>query len=200
VCVFSNVEDSATAAEDPCVPTIRSYQFECTSACKDFSTKISYKLIWRNVSDHSAPTVTKNQRPVSKKRNMVKGHMCSDRTPDYDYRCFSDQQGGGDGRETTSVLITTTTSPSTVLQPKRRNRLLHGHRLDAVVAHPQRSARFQLALQSGTLHQELCKATHFGDIDKNRNVLGIQEKVPIWGSSKIDANVQNSGHQPYPLQ
>jgi hypothetical protein len=49
--------------------------------------------------------------------------------------------------------------------------------LDAVVAlilkHP---ARFQLALQSGTLHQELCKATHFGDIDHNRNILGIQEK------------------------
>jgi hypothetical protein len=49
--------------------------------------------------------------------------------------------------------------------------------LDAVVAMILKDpARFQLALQSGTLHQELCKATHFGEIDKNRNVISIQEK------------------------
>jgi hypothetical protein len=29
---------------------------------------------------------------------------------------------------------------------------------------------------SGALHQELCKATHFGDIERNRNIFGIQAK------------------------
>lgn len=49
--------------------------------------------------------------------------------------------------------------------------------LDAVVQLVVKDpARFQLALQHGTLHQELCKATHFGDIAQNRNILGIQEK------------------------
>jgi hypothetical protein len=49
--------------------------------------------------------------------------------------------------------------------------------LDAVVELILKDpSRFQLALQNGSLHQELCKATHFGDIAANRNVLGVQEK------------------------
>jgi hypothetical protein len=49
--------------------------------------------------------------------------------------------------------------------------------LDAVVKLILKDpSRFQLALQNGNIHQELCKATHFGEIDHNRNILGIQEK------------------------
>jgi hypothetical protein len=49
--------------------------------------------------------------------------------------------------------------------------------LDAVVKLILKDpSRFQLALQNGNIHQELCKATHFGEIDRNHNILGIQEK------------------------
>jgi hypothetical protein len=45
--------------------------------------------------------------------------------------------------------------------------------LDAVIQLVlQDPARFQLALQSGNLHEELCKATHFGDIDRYKKYLG----------------------------
>ncbi len=48
--------------------------------------------------------------------------------------------------------------------------------LDAVVALILKNpARFQLALQAGHLHEELARATHFGEIQKNRNVLSIEK-------------------------
>lgn len=37
-------------------------------------------------------------------------------------------------------------------------------------------ARFQLAMYNGSLHQELCKATHFGPIPHNHNVYGLEAK------------------------
>jgi hypothetical protein len=48
--------------------------------------------------------------------------------------------------------------------------------IEAVEVGLRDPARFQLAMSSGALHQELCKATHFGDIERNRNIFGIQAK------------------------
>jgi hypothetical protein len=49
--------------------------------------------------------------------------------------------------------------------------------IDAVVQFVLKNpARFQLALASGVLHQELARATHFGSIEENKNIVTIQEK------------------------
>lgn len=37
-------------------------------------------------------------------------------------------------------------------------------------------ARFVIAMRNGRLHGELCRATHFGAIEKNRNVFGVDAR------------------------
>jgi hypothetical protein len=46
--------------------------------------------------------------------------------------------------------------------------VVHGHRSGRRRSSDPETSRTLPTLQSGALHQELCKATHFGDIDKNR--------------------------------
>jgi hypothetical protein len=50
-------------------------------------------------SDIKCPTCYDEFKDRFAKARHIKWHISPDRTPDYDYRCFSDQQGGGDGRQ-----------------------------------------------------------------------------------------------------
>lgn len=40
-------------------------------------------------------------------------------------------------------------------------------------------SRFQMAIQEGSLHVELCIATHFGDIQQNNNIVSIELKAAV---------------------
>lgn len=73
----------------------------------------------------------------------------------------------------------TTTVVNITCTPQQKNDLLPFMEtdLEAVIKLVLKDpARFQLAMSSGALQQELCKATHFGNIEQNKNVVGIQAK------------------------
>jgi hypothetical protein len=79
--------------------------------------------------------------------------------------------GNGNTVNTNTINITCTPEQATqILSFSETN-------LDAVVQLVlQNPARFQLALESGVLHQELTRVTHFGSLEENKNIVSLQEK------------------------
>jgi hypothetical protein len=79
---------------------------------------------------------------------------------------------------TTNTNNHNTTVVNITCTPEQKDALLPFMETDieAVVRLVLGTGEIQLAMSSGALHQELCKATHFGDIERNRNIFGIQAK------------------------
>jgi hypothetical protein len=79
---------------------------------------------------------------------------------------------------TTNTNNHNTTVVNITCTPEQKDALLPFMETDieAVVKLVLRN-EIQLAMSSGALHQELCKATHFGDIERNRNILEYKLKV-----------------------